>query len=96
VDGLLSKILSLEGYSADEDKDTYLKIFKTIDTDGTGSCSIDELTVIRRCSVQLEPPNPQLETLNPQPYLPTAPRPAGLPQEALLQPRRDRRVHPLS
>ena len=47
MDGLLSKILSLEGYSAEEDKDTYLKIFKTIDTDGTGSCSVDEMTVPR-------------------------------------------------
>ncbi len=59
MDGLLAKLLSMEGYSsAEEDKDTFLKIFGTIDTDGTGSCSIDELTVPRRPARHGLPPLP--------------------------------------
>ena len=43
VDGLLSKILSMEGRNTD--KATFLKIFQSIDKNGDGVCDIDELTV---------------------------------------------------
>ncbi len=46
ADGMISKIFSSVGHeNAANDKDALEKIFKTIDTDGTGSCSIEELTV---------------------------------------------------
>jgi hypothetical protein len=46
ADGVMSKIFSSTGNesSADE-KGSLQEIFRTIDTDGTGSCSIDELSV---------------------------------------------------
>ena len=51
---MISKIFSSMGHenSADE-KSTLQKIFSTIDTDGTGSCSIDELSVSSNLNVNL-------------------------------------------
>ncbi len=46
ADGMMSKIFSSVGHeNAADEKDTLQKIFSTIDTDGTGNCSIEELTV---------------------------------------------------
>ncbi len=46
ADGVLSKIFHSVGHdNAADEKDKLQKIFRTIDTDGTGSCSIEELTV---------------------------------------------------
>jgi Ca2+-binding EF-hand superfamily protein len=43
---MMSKLFTSIGHEKSEsEKDTLQKIFHTIDTDGTGSCSIDELTV---------------------------------------------------
>ena len=43
---MLSKVFHSIGHdNAADEKDTLQKIFRTIDTDGTGSCSIEELTV---------------------------------------------------
>jgi hypothetical protein len=43
---MMSKIFSSIGHEgAGEEKEALQKIFSTIDTDGTGSCSIEELTV---------------------------------------------------
>jgi hypothetical protein len=46
ADGVLSKIFNTFGQeNAADEKATLQKIFGTIDADGTGSCSTEELTV---------------------------------------------------
>jgi Ca2+-binding EF-hand superfamily protein len=48
----MSKLFSSVGHeSADNEKEALQKIFLTIDTDGTGSCSIEELTVSKHTMI---------------------------------------------
>ena len=75
ADGLLSKILNSEGRMND-DKPTFLKIFQSIDTNGDGICSIDELTVSITASFEILPAA----------IAAYATSPTGLPEEALLYP----------
>ena len=45
ADGMITKLFSSIGHeNTESEKDTLQAIFQTIDTDQTGSCSIDELT----------------------------------------------------
>ncbi len=53
VDGLLSKMLSVEGQTID--KATFLKIFHTIDKNADGVCDIDELTVSNAVPLEIPP-----------------------------------------
>jgi hypothetical protein len=51
VDGLLSKMLSVEGQNID--RATFLKIFQTIDKNADGVCDIDELTVCNAAPLEV-------------------------------------------
>jgi hypothetical protein len=50
ADGLLSKIAPIIGAKdPNSEMEAYQKLFHTIDTDGTGCCSVDELSVHSIC-----------------------------------------------
>jgi hypothetical protein len=75
VDSLLSRILSSEGRMND-DRASFLRIFRSIDKNGDGVCSIDELTVGYEGSFEIPPAAIATDTTYP----------TGLLEEALLHP----------
>jgi hypothetical protein len=81
---MMSKLFTSIGHeNSESEKDTLQKIFRTIDTDGTGNCSIEELTVRSNAYLILAGVQRDFRRICR----------AGLPEEALLHARRDRGVH---